>query len=283
MAELPIAAASLPARHLCHTIPDMKSSKSPKNPAKETLDAKTRRAARIISLLHELYADADCALTHVNPWQLLIATILSAQSTDETVNKVTQVLFIKYPTPAALAAAPLADIEAIVHPTGFFRQKAKNIQETSRRLVEYFGGEVPPDMEKLLTLPGVARKTANVVLGTAFGKNEGVVVDTHIGRLATRLALTWTSKDAKDAVDIERDLMQVLPRDQWTFVGHALIWHGRRVCSARKPACNLCTLAPHCPSAGKIDTAPIKREQPKLRGQNPKRKRGALKDNDDSG
>ncbi len=122
-------------------------------------------------------------------------------------------------------------------------------------------------MEKLLTLPGVARKTANVVLGTAFGKNEGVVVDTHIGRLATRLALTWTSKDGKDAIAIERDLMQVLPRDQWTFVGHALIWHGRRVCSARKPACNLCTLAPHCPSAGKIDTPPIKRVQSPPRHQ----------------
>lgn len=254
----------------------MKSPTKSKNPPKETLDAKTRRAARITSLLHGLYSDADCALIHENPWQLLIATILSAQSTDETVNKVTQVLFIKYPTPAALAAARREDVEAIVHATGFFHQKAKNIQETSRRLVEYFGGEVPPDMDKLLTLPGVARKTANVVLGTAFGKNEGVVVDTHIGRLATRLALTWSSKDAKDAVAIERDLMQVLPRDQWTFVGHALIWHGRRVCSARKPACNLCTLAPHCPSAGKIDTPPIKRAQPTARGQNSQRKRGAL-------
>lgn len=234
-----------------------------KRPAKESGGAKARRAARITALLHDLYADADCALTHNDPWQLLIATILSAQSTDDTVNKVTPILFAKYPTPAALAAAAREDIEAIVHPTGFFRQKAKNIQESSRCIAEEFGGAVPPEMDKLVTLPGVARKTANVVLGTAFGKNEGVVVDTHIGRLATRLGLTWSSKDAKDAVAIERDLMEVLPRDKWTFVGHALIWHGRRVCSARKPACIVCVLAPHCPSAGKVDTPPMKRGKAK--------------------
>jgi len=237
-----------------------------RKPAKESRDQKAQRAARITALLHGLYSDADCALRHQNPWQLLVATILSAQSTDETVNKVTPILFAKYPTPAALAGAPREDIENIVHATGFFRQKAKNIQEASRRIIEEFEGSVPPEMDKLITLPGVARKTANVVLGTAFGKNEGVVVDTHIGRLATRLGLSWSSKDAKDAVAIERDLMEVLPRDDWTFVGHALIWHGRRVCSARKPACNVCTLAPHCPSAGKIETPPVKRAKAAPRG-----------------
>lgn len=226
---------------------------------RESHAARCARAARITKILHRLYPEADCALRHSNPWQLLVATILSAQSTDEAVNKVTPVLFAKYPTPAALAAAPREEVEAIVHSTGFFRQKAKNIQEASRRIVEEFNGKVPAEMDKLLTLPGVARKTANVVLGTAFGKNEGVVVDTHIGRLSSRLDLTWRSKDSKDAVAIERDLMEVLPRDEWTFVGHALIWHGRRVCSARKPACTACALAADCPSAGTFDASPVRR------------------------
>jgi len=192
-------------------------------------------------------------LQHVDAFQLLIATILSAQSTDQAVNKVTPVLFDRFPTPRAIADAPRAQVEKTIHSTGFFRQKARNIQETCRMIVDEFGGKVPDTMDDLLTLPGVARKTANVVLGTAFGKNEGVVVDTHIGRLATRLGLTWTSKDAKDAVKIEHDLMEVIPQGEWTFVGHALIGHGRRVCSARKPDCSNCLLADHCPSAGTFD------------------------------
>jgi len=199
--------------------------------------------------LHSLYPDADCALRHVDAFQLLVATILSAQSTDETVNKVTPVLFAKYPTPRAFADAPVEEIERIIHSTGFFRQKAKSIQGTARKIVDEFGGSVPQTLEELVTLPGVARKTANVVLGTAFGKNEGVVVDTHVGRLSMRLGFTWSGKDAKDAVKIERDLMELFPQESWTFLGHSLIWHGRRVCGARKPNCEGCTLNKLCPSA----------------------------------
>ena len=221
---------------------------------KESVADKKKRAARIMRALHKLYPEADCALRHANPWQLLTATILSAQSTDETINKVTPVLFRRFAGPKALADAPLAEIEKIIHSTGFFRQKAKSLKGMSRKLVDEFDGEVPRTMDELVSLPGVARKTANVVLGTAFGINEGIVVDTHVGRLATRLALTWTSKDGKDAVKIERDLMDIIPRKQWTYLGHALIWHGRRVCPARKPACHTCTLARNCPSAGTFET-----------------------------
>ena len=217
---------------------------------RETTEARKKRTKKILAGLRKLYPEADCALTHHDPFQLLIATILSAQSTDETVNKVTPVLFKKYKTARALAGAPRESVEEIIHSTGFFRQKAKSVQGASQKIVDAFGGKVPKTMDELVTLPGVARKTANVVLGTGFGINEGIVVDTHIGRLATRLALTWTSKDTKDAVKIERDLMQVVPQKDWTFVGHTLIWHGRRVCPARKPDCDNCTLAKHCPSAG---------------------------------
>lgn len=211
-----------------------------------------KRARRILTRLRKLYPKAGCALHHREPLELLVATILSAQCTDETVNKVTPVLFARFPTAAALAGAPLETIEEIIHSTGFFRQKAKSIQGSCRAIVEKFGGEVPDSMDELLTLPGVARKTANVVLGTAFGRNDGVVVDTHVGRLATRLGLTWSSKNGKDAVKIERDLMEVIPRKDWTFGSHALIWHGRRVCAARKPSCEACSLAKDCPSAGRV-------------------------------
>jgi len=214
-----------------------------------------RRAKKILAALRKLYPDADCALRHADPLQLLLATILSAQSTDETVNKVTPVLFSRYPTAKAIAEAPPDDLERIIHATGFFRQKTKSIQGASRKIVEEFGGKVPESMEALVSLPGVARKTANVVLGTAFGKNEGVVVDTHVGRLATRLDLTPSSKNAKDAVKIESDLIPLFPRDSWTFLGHALIQHGRRVCDARKPKCDDCKLARVCPSAGSFDSA----------------------------
>lgn len=217
----------------------------------ETPPARKRRAVRIIARLRELYPNADCALTHGTPLELLIATILSAQSTDEIVNKVTPVLFRRFRTAEAIAAAPLDVLEDIVHATGFFRQKAKNIKNACRRIVDDFDGAVPDTMDGLTSLPGVARKTANVVLGTWFGQNVGVVVDTHVGRLAVRLALTWTARDSKDAVRIEQDLMHVLPCDAWTYVGHALIWHGRRVCTARKPDCAACTLRRLCPSADK--------------------------------
>jgi len=224
--------------------------KSTRPQVAESPENRKKRARKIITSLHKLYPGADCALTHVDPLQLLVATILSAQCTDETVNKVTPVLFARFGTAGALADAPREEIQEIIHSTGFFRQKTKSIQGTCRKIADEFGGKVPDGMDELLTLPGVARKTANVVLGTAFGKNEGVVVDTHVGRLATRLALTWSSKGSKDAGKIERDLMQIIPGKEWTFVGHALIWHGRRICSARKPACDKCALAMHCPSAG---------------------------------
>lgn len=217
---------------------------------RESLADRKKRARTIVSRLRRQYPDADCALLHDSALKLLISTILSAQSTDETVNKVTPALFRAFPTAQALASAPREKIEEIIRPTGFFRQKAKSVQGTCEKLVNEFGGEVPDTLEGLITLPGVARKTANVVLGTWFGKNEGVVVDTHVGRLATRMALTWRSKDAKDAVKIERDLMEVIPRDDWTWLAHALIWHGRRVCTARKPDCEHCVVAAYCPSAG---------------------------------
>ena len=219
----------------------------------ETIGERKKRARKILAALRKLYPDADCALKHVDPLQLLVATILSAQSTDDTVNKVTPVLFKRYRTTKALADAPREQIEEIIRSTGFFRQKAKSIQGACRRIADDFGGKVPHNMNDLLTLPGVARKTANVVLGTAFGVSEGFVVDTHVGRLATRLGLTWSSKNSKDAVKIERDLIEIFPRKAWTFLGHALIWHGRRVCSARKPECARCSLSRHCPSASTFD------------------------------
>ncbi len=215
----------------------------------ESIQEKKKRVRRILTKLKKCYPQAECALTHRSPYQLLIATILSAQSTDETVNKVTPVLFKTYKTPRALADAPREEVETIIHSTGFFRQKAKSIQGAAKRIADDFSGKVPQDMDDLTSLPGVARKTANVVLGTGFGINEGVVVDTHIGRLATRLAMTWTSKNAKDAVKIERDLMEIVPRKEWTPMGHTLIWHGRKICSARKPECEACALAKLCPSA----------------------------------
>lgn len=218
----------------------------------QTAAQRKARAPKILAELKKLYPDADCALGHKSALQLLVSTILSAQSTDETVNQVTPVLFGRYPTALDLADADRTKLEQIIHSTGFFRQKARSIQGAATMIVERFDGRVPDTMEELVQLPGVARKTANVVLGTWFGKNDGVVVDTHIGRLAVRLGLTWTSRDSKDAVRIEDDLMQVFPQKHWTFIGHALIWHGRRVCAARKPDCENCTLNKLCPSAFKI-------------------------------
>ncbi len=239
------------SQKLTHKSPRVASRSIPA--AEETLEAKKRRVRRLLTKLDKLYPEAECALTHRNPYQLLVATILSAQSTDETINKVTPVLFKTYKTPQSLADAPREDVERIIHSTGFFRQKARSIQGTARKITDDFAGKVPKTMDGLTSLPGVARKTANVVLGSGFGINEGIVVDTHIGRLATRLGLTWTSKNAKDAVKIERDLMEIVPQKEWTHIGHALIWHGRKVCGARKPDCGYCTLARLCPSAGIFD------------------------------
>ena len=222
---------------------------SPMPLKKESLAQRKKRAGKILAELHKLYPDADCALHHKSALQLLVATILSAQSTDETVNKVTPGLFARYRRAKDLAGAAPAELEEMIHAAGFFRQKAKSLRAAAAIIAERYGGRVPDKMEQLVELPGVARKTANVLLGTFFGKNEGVVVDTHVGRLAVRLGLIWTGRNEKDAVRIENDLMEILPREQWTFAGHALIWHGRRVCAARKPDCPACTLNKLCPSA----------------------------------
>jgi len=205
----------------------------------------TERIDEIIRRLHRAYPDAICALDHNNAFELLVATILSAQCTDERVNKVTPALFARYPTPLAFAEADITELEQAVHSTGFYRNKAKNIKTAAQRLVQVYGGEVPTSMDELLTLAGVARKTANVVLGTAFGIADGVVVDTHVRRLSNRLGLTTHDDPEK----IERDLMVLLPRTEWVGFAHRLILHGRQICDARKPNCALCTLNELCPSA----------------------------------
>lgn len=207
-----------------------------------------KRVRAILQKLDEAYPAATCALVHKNPFQLLIATILSAQTTDVRVNEVTPSLFKKYPTPQDLAYANPQEVEAEIRPTGFFRSKTKSIQGASKKIVEEFSGEVPRTMEQLLTLPGVARKTANVVLGTAFGIASGIVVDTHVTRVAGRLDLTRNTDPKK----IEQDLMRVIPKDKWIIFSHQLIWHGRRVCQARKPRCMECNLEPICYSKDKI-------------------------------
>ena len=211
--------------------------------------ARRPAAERIGAILDELdreYPEVECALDHTKPLELLVATILSAQCTDDRVNIVTRELFPKYPTPQHYAEADVADLEAVIRSTGFFRNKAKNLVGMGRGLVERHGGEVPRTMDELLALPGVARKTANVVLGTAFRIAVGVVVDTHVGRLAQRLGLT----KHEDPVRIEQDLMRLVPQDHWIRLSHQLIWHGRRVCGARKPDCDRCGLRDWCPSAG---------------------------------
>jgi endonuclease-3 len=203
-------------------------------------------AQKLYAALAALYPDAHCALNHRNPFELIVATILSAQCTDERVNMVTPGLFEKYPTPRAMADADITELEQVVRSTGFYRNKAKNIKAASTIIAVKHGGNVPQTMDELLELPGVARKTANVVLGNAFGKNVGVVVDTHVGRLSNRLGLTQES----DPVKIEQDLMKLIPRDNWTMLSHLLISHGRAVCDARKPVCSTCQLAAQCPKIG---------------------------------
>jgi endonuclease-3 len=205
-----------------------------------------RRARRIAAVLAKTYPDATCALRHEHPFQLLVATILSAQCTDERVNRVTPELFARYPTPAALAAARPRDVEKIIQSCGFFRAKTRSLLGMARGLVERFGGEVPRTLEALTSLPGVGRKTANVVLGTAFGIASGVVVDTHVQRIVRRLGIT----DAKTPEAIEVDLMALLPRREWVNFSHRLIHHGRRICTARKPRCPDCPLLKVCPRVG---------------------------------
>ncbi|MEO8549140.1 MAG: endonuclease III [Kofleriaceae bacterium] len=203
------------------------------------------RAARVTQLLGEAWPDATVELDHRDAYQLVVATILSAQSTDKLINTVTPALFARYPDASALAQADQLELEKLVAKTGFFRMKAKHLIGMARAVVQRHGGAIPNTMDELVALPGIARKTANVVLGSAMGIHVGIVVDTHVTRLAARLGLTVHT----DPVKIEHDLMGLLPQTEWTSFAHRLIWHGRRVCLAKKPDCDHCTLAPVCPSA----------------------------------
>jgi|CXWL01.1.fsa_nt_gi endonuclease-3 len=214
-----------------------------KKPPKKAPKVTPQRMGEIIDGLTRLYPDVHCELVHRNAFELVCATIMSAQCTDDRVNMVTPEVFRRWPDPHALAAANPNHVEQVIHSTGFFRNKTKNLIGMARALVERFGGEVPRTMPELLSLPGVARKTANVVLGTAFGIADGVVVDTHVTRLSNLLRLTG---HPADAVKIEQDLIQVVPREQWIQFAHRLIWHGRRVCIANRPQCERCPLP--CPS-----------------------------------
>lgn len=195
----------------------------------------------ILQLLDQHYPEAHVTLDFTNPLELLVATVLSAQCTDVRVNKETPAVFQKYPTAVAYAQAPLADLEAAFHPTGFFRQKAKSVQGICKVLVEKHGGQVPASLEELVKLPGVGRKTANVILGNAFGI-PGIVVDTHMGRVAQRIGLTQN----QDPVKIEFDLMPLVPKERWTKFSHQMIWHGRSICTAKKPKCPICPILPYC-------------------------------------
>ena len=213
-------------------------------PSKDT--ATRRHTAKVLRRLKADYPEAPCALVHRTPFQLLVATILSAQCTDRRVNLVTKDLFRKYRKPADFASAPLRDLEKAVQSTGFFRNKAKNIKACSRELLDRHHGKVPQDLDALVELAGVGRKTANVVLGTAYGLATGVVVDTHVGRLSRRLGLTVQ----KDAVKVEQDLMRLLPKKEWIDFSHRMIHHGRAVCAARRPVCDECSMKKFCPRAG---------------------------------
>jgi endonuclease III len=223
-------------------------------PSKKLLSRKARVAA-VLPLLKRTYPHAKCSLDFRNPLELIVATILSAQCTDERVNIVTKTLFRKYRTATDYANAPPDELEKNIQSTGFFRNKAKSLRGMGTALLERHGGKVPDTMEELVDLPGVGRKTANVVLGNAFGKNVGVTVDTHVTRVANRLGLT---DHLVDAVKIEQDLMQVVPQDEWAMWSHLLIHHGRAICQARKPKCEVCPLLPHCPAGQKFMAAESK-------------------------
>jgi endonuclease-3 len=207
--------------------------------------ARAAQAREVYARLLRTYPDARCALDHQSPLQLLVATILSAQCTDKRVNMVTPTLFTRYPSARALAEARLEDVEEIIKSTGFFRSKARSVVGMANAVVDAHGGEVPAEMDALVTLPGVGRKTANVVLGNAFARNEGIVVDTHVARVSARLGLTGET----DPVKIEQDLMPLFPREQWTMLAHLLIEHGRQICIARTPRCEICPLNDICPSS----------------------------------
>jgi endonuclease-3 len=220
---------------------------APKKAKKAQLKTSPARIAKIIAGLQKAYPGATCALVHSNPWELLVATILSAQCTDARVNMVTPTLFRRFPTPAAMAKASLPEIEELIRTTGFYHNKAKSISGAAKGVVDRFGGKVPKTMEELLTLPGVARKTGNVVLGVAYQLAEGIVVDTHVLRLSRRLELTLNTEPKK----VEQDLVKIIPKDHWIAFSHELILHGRAICIARKPRCIDCTIERECDSNDK--------------------------------
>jgi endonuclease-3 len=224
---------------------------------RETSKAKSGRLKKIIAALDRAYPGAHCELDHRNPLELLVATVLSAQCTDKRVNIVTSELFKKYRSAADYADAPLAELEQAIKTTGFFRNKARNLKAASRAIIEKHGGKVPQTMEELIQLGGVGRKTANVVLGNAFGINVGVVVDTHVARLSCRLGLTRQKTPEK----IEQDLMVLVPQAQWTLFSHWLIWHGRRRCFARKPDCANCEVLRLCPRVGVVEKSTTKKQR----------------------
>jgi len=237
------------ARKIAKTI--QKKAKAPRPAAAKTSSAREalakERVDAILKGLDEAYPNAVCALDHRTPWELLVATILSAQCTDVRVNMVTPELFRCFPTPQAMAKAALPDLEGLIRTTGFFRNKAKSIQGAARKIIADFGGQVPQTLGELITIPGAARKTANVVLGVSFGKAEGVVVDTHVFRISRRLELA----KGDTAEKVEQELMQILPSDRWISFSHQIIQHGRKVCVARNPKCRECNLDPLCRSKDK--------------------------------
>lgn len=241
-------------------------------PRGERVGERRARAATILELLDEAYPGATCALTYESPWQLLVATILSAQCTDARVNQVTPALFRRFPDATATAGADIAELEALVQPTGFFRQKAKNVLATARRVVDVYDGSVPDDMTELLTLPGVARKTANVVLSNCFpDKAAGIAVDTHVQRITRRLGLTRSFPPEQ----VERDLTRIIPREHWNDVTHVLIVHGRAVCRATNPLCEACPISAVCPSYGRFTSPASSGKQGHQRRQLPGASRSA--------
>jgi endonuclease-3 len=235
-----------PARSRLEPKPRATASRGSK-PASARGDLAPERVAAILRGLDEAYPNAVCALNHKTPWELLVATILSAQCTDVRVNMVTPELFRRFPTPAAMANAPIPELEDLIRTTGFFRNKAKSIKGAAQAIVERFGGAVPRTLDELITVPGAARKTANVVLGVSYGLAEGVVVDTHVFRIARRLGLARGDTPQK----VEEELMRVLPREKWIDFSHQVIHHGRQVCLARNPKCNVCNLEQLCHSKDK--------------------------------
>ncbi len=260
--RVPTKTAPRPASRAASPLPGNKSKSAvARNKSASAYDPlSAERVQQIIADLDQMYPGLTCALTHRSAWELLVATILSAQSTDVRVNMVTPELFAKYPTVQGFARLEPEQLQPDIYSTGFFRNKAKSVVGAARKIVSDFGGEVPQTMAELLTLPGVARKTANVVLGTWFKKNEGVVVDTHVTRISRRLELT----KHEDAQKIEQDLMQIIPRDRWTDFSHEVIWHGRKLCVARAPKCADCALEKLCHAADKTwSTVEVhKRAQP---------------------